>query len=92
MESLLLGVALVLILSLLVGLGRLILGPSRGDRVIAVQLFGTTGVAFLLILAEVEGAAPLRDVALVFALLAAVIVAAFVKRGWVRQRDDDGGE
>ncbi|MFO7893670.1 MAG: monovalent cation/H+ antiporter complex subunit F [Longimicrobiales bacterium] len=92
MTTLLLAVGLVLLLSLVAGLARLLAGPSPGDRVIAVQLFGTAGVAFLLILAEVGSAPPLRDVALVFALLAAVIVTAFVKRGWVRQRGRDGDD
>jgi multicomponent Na+:H+ antiporter subunit F len=49
---------------------------------LAAQLFGTTGVAILLLLADAMGIPALRDVALVFALLAAMASVAFVKRAW----------
>ncbi|MBU0676031.1 MAG: hypothetical protein KJ950_15450 [Proteobacteria bacterium] len=48
----------------------------------AAQLFGTCGVAILLLLAEGLAMPVLRDCALVFALLAAMTVVAFVKRAW----------
>lgn len=82
-------VALFLLLTLLGGLVRIRLGPTPADRMLAAQLFGTTGAAIALLLAEVLGRPALRDVALVFALLAVVAVSAFVKRcGW----DSAGGE
>jgi len=77
-------VASFLILNIGVGLFRVVRGPSPADRMIAAQLFGTTGVAILLVLAEAMAVPALRDVALVFALLAVVISVAFVKRGWIR--------
>ena len=49
---------------------------------LAAQLFGTTAVAVLLLLGQAAGNAALRDVALVFALLAAVTAVAFVRRAW----------
>jgi multicomponent Na+:H+ antiporter subunit F len=53
-------------------------GPSRSDRLMAVQLLATGGIAVLLILdAATEGAA-LLDVALVLALLGAFASVAFV--------------
>jgi multicomponent Na+:H+ antiporter subunit F len=73
--------ALFLLLNVLAGLVRVARGPTSPDRMLAAQLFGTTGVAILLVLAEAVDAPPLRDVALVFALLAAVLAVAFVKRG-----------
>lgn len=45
----------------------------------AVQLFGTIGTAALLILAQHGDMPPLRDVALVLALLAAMVSAALVQ-------------
>jgi multicomponent Na+:H+ antiporter subunit F len=72
--------ALVLLLSLVGGLARILRGPTSADRMLAAQLFGTTGVAILLVLAEATGRAALRDVALVFALLAVVNAAVFVRR------------
>jgi multicomponent Na+:H+ antiporter subunit F len=46
----------------------------------AVQLLGTTGIALLLVLAPVIATPALVDVALIFALLAAVAAAAFTRR------------
>lgn len=71
--------AALLLLILLVGLWRVLLGPGRVDRLLAVQLFGTTGTALLLVLAQWQGAPALRDAALVLALLAAIVSAALVQ-------------
>ncbi len=62
------------------GLFRILRGPTPSDRMLAAQLFGTTGVAILLLLAE-AGDAALRDVALVFAALAVVNAVIFVRLG-----------
>lgn len=75
-------VALVLMLSLLVGLVRVWRGPGFGDRMLAAQLLGTTGIALLLVLATTLDNPALRDVALVLALLALLAVLAFVTRVW----------
>ncbi|HSJ25240.1 MAG TPA: monovalent cation/H+ antiporter complex subunit F [Longimicrobiales bacterium] len=77
------GFALFLLLNVTAGLVRIARGPTAPDRMLAAQLFGTTGVAILLVLAEALDVRALRDVALVFALLAAVLAVAFVKRGRV---------
>ncbi|MEZ3185870.1 portal protein [Pseudomonas sp. LM13] len=71
--------AALLLLTLLVGLWRVLLGPGRVDRLLAVQLFGTAGTALLLVLAQWQGAPTLRDAALVLALLAAIVSAALVQ-------------
>jgi multicomponent Na+:H+ antiporter subunit F len=68
--------ALLLMATLLLGLVRVFRGPSTGDRMMAAQLMGTTGVGLLLLLQPVLGIPALVDVALVLALLAAVAVAA----------------
>lgn len=69
----------LLLLTLIIGLWRVLRGPRRVDRLLAVQLFGTTGSAILLVLAQWQGAPALRDAALVLALLAAIISAALVQ-------------
>lgn len=69
----------LLLLTLIIGLWRVLRGPRRVDRLLAVQLFGTTGTAILLVLAQWQGAPALRDAALVLALLAAMISAALVQ-------------
>lgn len=71
---------LVLLISLLLGLWRIWKGPQMADRMLAAQLFGTTGVALLLLQAELMQQPALRDIALVLALLAVMASAAFVSR------------
>lgn len=77
-----LGLALFLVLNLVAGLFRILRGPTRADCMLAAQLFGTTGVAVLLLLAQGMGKPALRDVALLFTLLAAVATVAFIRRVW----------
>ncbi|MBX3187219.1 MAG: pH regulation protein F [Labilithrix sp.] len=72
-------IALFLLLTVLAGLVRVARGPVLADRILVTQLFGTTGVAILLLLAADPGRGSLRDVALVVALLAAVNVITFVR-------------
>lgn len=74
--------ATVLLGTVIAGLVRVERGPTPADRMLAAQLFGTGGVAALLLLSQGLGVAALRDVALVFALLAAMAAVAFVKRAW----------
>ena len=86
--------ALVLLLSLVLGLLRIWQGPGFADRMLAAQLLGTTGVAMLLLLADPLGMPALRDVALVLALLAVLAVLAFVARVWdpdEQPQDEAGG-
>ena len=89
---LVLALALFLMLNLGAGMWRVLRGPTAADRMLAAQLFGTTAVAILLLLAEASGSAVLRDVALVFALLAAVTAVAFVRRAWTDREEEHGTE
>ncbi len=77
MTELLLLSATGLMLSLFLGLLRVLLGPSAGDRMLATQLIGTVGVGMLLVLSVLLDEPALIDVALLLALLAAVAAAAF---------------
>ncbi|NVJ20830.1 MULTISPECIES: monovalent cation/H+ antiporter complex subunit F [Myxococcus] len=79
MHELRTGLAFFLLLNILAGLVRVARGPTLTDRFIVAQLFGTTGVGVLVLLAADAGRDALRDVALVFALLAPVTVVAFVR-------------
>jgi len=74
--------ALFLLLNLGAGMWRVLRGPGPADRMLASQLFGTTAVAILLLLAQATGQAALRDIALLFAILAAITAIAFVRRAW----------
>lgn len=81
MTAFYLAIALVLLLTVLAGMARVIRGPTAADRMLAAQLFGTTGVAILLLLGRATAAPALWDVALVFAVLAAITGVAFARRG-----------
>jgi multicomponent Na+:H+ antiporter subunit F len=64
-----------------VGLIRVLRGPANADRMMAAQLFGTGGIATLLLMAAAMDVTALVDVALVLALLAAFASVAFVISG-----------
>jgi multicomponent Na+:H+ antiporter subunit F len=82
-----LAVAIVLLLSLCGGMYRVLRGPTPADRMLAGQLFGTVAVAVLALVGEASRLPALVDVALAFALLAAVTIVAFVRLAWARQDD-----
>jgi len=82
-------VAIVLLATLCGGMYQVLRGPTPGDRMLAGQLFGTIAVAILILIAEATGDTALVDVALVFALLAAVTVVAFVRRAWPEEDPDE---
>jgi multicomponent Na+:H+ antiporter subunit F len=71
-------ILIVLLLSIFAGLFRIFRGPAPAERMLAAQLFGTASVAILLVLSQVMQMQALLDVALVFALLGAVTLVAFV--------------
>lgn len=78
MQTFYLGVACFLLLTMVLGLVRVFMGPRQEDRLVAVQLFGTTGVAVLLLLAAALDAPAVRNTAMLFAVLAVLAVVAFV--------------
>ncbi len=88
MSALALGVALFLLSNLVVALIAAARGPTPADRMLMALLFGSTGTAVMVLLAAVGGGAPLVDVALVLALLAAIGGIAFAKRAWHAERND----
>lgn len=78
--------ATVLVLTVFAALWRVLKGPTKADRLLSVQLFGTAGAALMLILASLADQPAFRDAALVLALLAAVVSAALVQ--YMRQGAD----
>jgi multicomponent Na+:H+ antiporter subunit F len=92
MQTLYAALELFLLLNLGAGMWRVLRGPTASDRMLAAQLFGTTAVGILLLHAEATGSAALRDVALVFALLATVTAVAFVRRAWQGPEDANDTE
>lgn len=72
-------VATVLLLTILVGCWRVWHGPTIADRLLAVQIFGTAGIAVVVLLAHWFDKPALLEVALILALLAAVVAMALVQ-------------
>ncbi len=91
MQTLYFALAFFLLINLCAGIWRVLQGPTVADRMLAAQLFGTTVVAILLLLAHALEKPALRDVALVFALLAAVTAVAFVQRAWPKEKESNRG-
>lgn len=61
------------------GLVRIYIGPTQADRILAVQLSGTTTVAILVVLSALMEMTALLHAALLFVLFAALIAVAFVR-------------
>ena len=87
--------AIAVLAAVAVGLVRVLRGPSRLDRMMAVQLLGSGGVAVLALLAVASATEAILDVALTLALLAAFASVALA-RALGQSREDqaraDGGE
>lgn len=81
--------AVFLLINLLVALRKVTRGPTPADHMLAPLLFGTTGVALLLLLAYAEDAPVLMDIALALAMLGAITGVAFVLRSWGQKWEED---
>jgi multicomponent Na+:H+ antiporter subunit F len=81
MNGFLLVAAGMILLSVAIGLVRVLRGPAAVDRMMAAQLFGTGGIAGLLLFAEVAAIRAVVDVALVLAVVSAFVGIAFARAG-----------
>jgi multicomponent Na+:H+ antiporter subunit F len=80
MSAVALGLAGYLLVTLVPVALRALRGPTTADRVLAVTLAGTTGIAALALIGRATGVGALLDVALVLAVLAAVPVVVYTTR------------
>jgi multicomponent Na+:H+ antiporter subunit F len=78
MTAFLLGAGAFILLTVLLGLLRVLRGPGDAERLMAAQLLGTGGVAALLLLGSAVDLTAATDLALVLVLLAAFVAVAFV--------------
>lgn len=78
MSEFLLAIAGIILLTVAIGLWRVLRGPDDIDRTMATQLLGTGGIAVLLLVAAGTKADGAEDIALGLALLAAFAAVAFV--------------
>ncbi len=74
--------ALILLPAIPVGIFRILKGSTAADGMMTAQLFGTCGVGILLLLSKGMSTPVLIDIALVFALLAALATLTFIRRTW----------
>lgn len=81
-----------ILITVAVGLIRLLRGPSSVDRLMAAQLFATGGIAVLLLLASAVEVPSAVDVALTLAILAAFTPVAFVKGDSRAENDFKGND
>ena len=84
--------ALILLLCIITGLYRILRGPTAADRMLAAQLFGTCGVAMMLLLAKGLGQPVIEEIALVYGLLGVLAIVAFVQRAWFGEQMKNGGD
>lgn len=84
MSVFLFALAVFLLANLTAGLFRIMRGPTAADRMLAAQLFSTTGIAVMLLLGEATGVPAAQDAALIVAVLAVLSGLAFVRRVWGR--------
>lgn len=87
-------VVLFLLATICAGLVRVWRGPTLADRLLTTQLFGTTGIAILIVLAGARPEPTLLNVAITFNVLAVLLVVCLV-RVWPagkRKSNRKGGE
>ncbi len=89
MSDLLYAAAGFILLTVAAGLVRVLYGPGEVDRILAVQLLGTGGIASLLLAASASGVAGVEDVALGLALLAAFASVAFINSAAPNSGDEE---
>lgn len=72
-------VIVFLLLNIALGLIRVWRGPTVSDRLLTTQLFGTTGMAILLVLTGISKELTLLNVAITFNVLAILLVISLVQ-------------
>lgn len=68
----------VFLLLLMIGLFRVLIGPSNEDRMLGIQLFATIGVSTLCVESIAYNNSALIDASLVLALLSPIAIVIFV--------------
>ena len=80
MTEFMMAAAVFVLVMVALGLARILYGPANADRMMGVQLFGSGGIAALLLWGAVTETPGVYDLALVLALLAAFASIAFVMK------------
>ena len=80
-------VSVFLLLNIALGLLRVWRGPTVADRLLITQLFGTTGMAILMVLAGYLQNLTLLNVAITINVLATLLVIGLVQ-GWKNKKKE----
>jgi multicomponent Na+:H+ antiporter subunit F len=86
MNSFFIIVSVFLLLNIALGLIRVWRGPTVADRLLTTQLFGTTGMAILLVLAGYSKELTFLNVAITFNVLAILLVISLFQV-WKKRRE-----
>ena len=81
-----------IMITVIVGLARILYGPGDADRIMAAQLLGTGGITTLLLAGIARDNPAVIDVALTLAMLAAFASIAFVKHAPGAQDGDESSD
>ena len=93
MDDFFLGASAFVFLMVAAGLVFVLRGPGNVDRMMAAQLFGTGGIAALLLLGTLRDMEAVINVVLTLSILAAFSAIAFVKAGSALVDEDaDSGD
>ncbi|MCC5930902.1 MAG: hypothetical protein JJU28_16780 [Cyclobacteriaceae bacterium] len=80
-------VIVFLLLNIALGLVRLLRGPTVADRLLSTQLFGTAGMAILMVLAGYMEDLTLLNVVITFNVLSILLVICLVQV-WKKKKGD----
>lgn len=81
MTEFVMAMAIFVLVMVALGLGRILYGPAKADRLMGALLLGSGGIAALLLFGAATQTPGVLDLALVLALLAAFASIAFVVSG-----------
>lgn len=91
MDKFLLAMAVALAVTSLICLVRVIVGPTRGDRIIGINVVGTKTSVIIALIAFILRETYFLDVVLVYALIS-FIASIFISREFAEESEEMTGE
>jgi multicomponent Na+:H+ antiporter subunit F len=88
MDKFMLGMSVALALTSMVCLVRVIVGPTRGDRIIGINVVGTKTIVIIAMIAFVLRETYFLDVVLVYALIS-FIASIFISREFAEEPEEE---
>jgi multicomponent Na+:H+ antiporter subunit F len=88
MDKFLLAMSVALALTSLICLVRVIIGPTKGDRIIGINVVGTKTIVIIALIAFVLRETYFLDVVLVYALIS-FIASIFISREFAEESEEE---